>query len=132
MCLVRIDRHGNSNEQPVLLGICLLTFDFCASASNCFTVAAAMLLSFYSKQKSTAAALESKRAVTHPRCHENCHGRQNARCQGCRAECFTLKPTSLVSVKVCQGKDAVCRGVKNMSPDIFVTHSKQQRRNDVI
>ena len=46
--------------------------------------------------------------------------RQNVRCQGCRAECSTLKPSSLVSVKACQGKAAVCQGVDVLAPDIVV------------
>ena len=53
------------------------------------------------------------------RCQETCQARQNMRCQGCTAECSTLKPSSVVSVKACQGKIAVCQGVKMLSPDIF-------------
>ena len=46
---------------------------------------------------------------------------QNMRCQGCRAECSTLKPSSsLVPVEACQDKAAICRGVKVLSPGIFV------------
>ena len=36
------------------------------------------------------------------RCQETCQARQNMRCQGCRADCCTLKPSSLMSVKACQ------------------------------
>ena len=36
-------------------------------------------------------------------CLETCQTRQNRRCQGSRAECSTLKPSSLVSVEACRG-----------------------------
>ena len=43
--------------------------------------------------------------------------------QGCRPERSTRKPTwyysSLGSVEACQGKVAVCRGVKMLPPDMF-------------
>ena len=39
------------------------------------------------------------------RCQETCQARKNMRCQGCTAECSTLKPSSVVSVKACQGKN---------------------------
>ena len=53
------------------------------------------------------------------KCQETRQARQNGRCQGCRAECSTLKPTCLVSVKACQDRDAVRQGVKILSPNIF-------------
>ena len=34
-----------------------------------------------------------------------------------RADRFALKRSSLVSVKACQGKVAVCQGVKVLAPD---------------
>ena len=65
---------------------------------------------------------------------ETCQARQkkNVRCQGRRAECFTLKPginSTLVSAKACQSKRqsrhaqakvAVCHGVEVLSPDILI------------
>ena len=43
---------------------------------------------------------------------------KNVRCRGCRAECSTLKPSILVSVKACQGKVSVrSRSGKEVSPD---------------
>ena len=42
------------------------------------------------------------------RCLETCQERQSVRCQGCRANCSTLKPSSSISVKACKGKVAVC------------------------
>ena len=41
------------------------------------------------------------------------------RCQGFKAACSTLIPSSSVPVKVWQAKIAVCQGVKVLSPDIF-------------
>ena len=41
---------------------------------------------------------------------------RNVYCQGCNAECSTLEASTLVSVKACQGKVAVCQGVKVLSP----------------
>ena len=38
------------------------------------------------------------------RCRETCQARPNMRCQGSTAECSTLKPSSVVLVKACQGK----------------------------
>ena len=41
---------------------------------------------------------------------------------GWRAECFRPQPSgnnSFASVQACQGKVAVCLGVKVLSPDIF-------------
>ena len=52
-------------------------------------------------------------------CQETCQAKQKVRCQGCRAECATLKYSSLVSVKACQGIVAVSQEVKVVSPDIF-------------
>ena len=48
-------------------------------------------------------------------CHQ---ARQNVRCKGFRAGCFALKPSSLASVKACQGNVAVCQEGKVPSPDI--------------
>ena len=39
-----------------------------------------------------------------------------------RAECFTRKPSILVSVKACQATFAACQGTKVLSPDIFAWH----------
>ena len=63
----------------------------------------------------------TKRAkAQNQRCQEACLATQNVRCQGCRAEQSTLKPSSLVSVKECQGSQvAVCQGVRVLSRDIF-------------
>ena len=53
-------------------------------------------------------------------CQETCQDMQNACCQGSRAKYLTLKRSDgFVSVKACQGKIAVCQGVKVLSPDIF-------------
>ena len=62
-----------------------------------------------------------QRVCAFQRFQETCQARQNVRCQGCGAECFTLKPSNLVSVNAThvKGKVAVCQGVKNLSPDIF-------------
>ena len=46
------------------------------------------------------------------RCQGTCQATQNMRCQGCRGERSILKPSILMSVKACQGKVAVCQGVK--------------------
>ena len=62
----------------------------------------------------------STTSVRADQCQSGDMSRQNVRCQGCcRAECSTLKPSGLVSDRACQGKVAVCRGVKVLSPDIF-------------
>ena len=43
--------------------------------------------------------------TSHHRRQETCQARQNVPCQGCRAECSTLKPSTSESVKAaCQGK----------------------------
>ena len=44
---------------------------------------------------------------------------QAVRCHGCRAECSTLKRSSLGSATACHGKAGVCQGVKMLSPNIF-------------
>lgn len=49
--------------------------------------------------------------------------RENVRCQGYRAECSILNPSSLMSVKANQGEIAVFWGVKGLSPDIFASHT---------
>ena len=41
------------------------------------------------------------------RCQETCQATLNARCQGSRAECFTLKRSSLVSREACRG-NVIC------------------------
>ena len=57
-----------------------------------------------------------------PRCQETCQARQNVRCQGFRAACSALIPSSSSSsmpVKACQGKIAVSQGVKVLFPGVF-------------
>ena len=39
--------------------------------------------------------------------------------QGCKSECFTLKPSSVASVKVNKRENDVRQGVEVPSPDIF-------------
>ena len=53
------------------------------------------------------------------------HVKQGKTCavKGVGPKCSTLKPSSLVSVTACQGKAAVCQGLKVLSPDIFARSS---------
>ena len=69
----------------------------------------------------TAPGRHPRESFTDPtqRCQETCKARQNVRCQGCRTECSTLKPSRLASTKACQDEVADCRVVKMLSPDIF-------------
>ena len=51
---------------------------------------------------------------------EICQARQNVCRQGCKVVCSTINPSSVVLVKVYEGKFAVGQGVKVLSPDISV------------
>ena len=57
------------------------------------------------------------------------HVKQGRTCavEGNRAECSTVKCSSLTSVKPCQGKVAVCRGVKVLTLDIFAPRTVRGR-----
>ena len=53
------------------------------------------------------------------------HVKQGKPCavKGIGPKCSALKPSSLVSVTACQGKAAVCQGLKVLSPDILEIYS---------
>ena len=63
---------------------------------RCYSVLATLTL--------TLTLVLGKIDADQPICQETCQARQNMRCQGSRADCCTLKASSLMSVKACQGK----------------------------
>ena len=64
--------------------------------------------------------LDTSLPMFEQRCQETYQATQHGRRQGCRAECSTLKPSSLLSVKAREGEVAVYQGEQMLSPDLFV------------
>ena len=58
------------------------------------------------------------------------HVKQGKTCavKGLAPKYSILKPSSLVSVTACQGKAAVCQGLKVLSPDIFAPQCRQEKQ----